>query len=93
MGGYKGLVLSMSPKAETNGKRDLFNVFDFIGCWGLIVAGVEVKDLTLDNVPNILNLSVGVSCGIRKGSDDSALYLWAYWSGCESFAHVRRYAW
>lgn len=93
MGGYKGLVLSMNPKVETNRECDLFNKFDFVGCWGLIVAGVEVKDLTLDNVSDIPNLCVGVSCGIREGSINSALYLWAYWSGCESFAHVPRYAW
>ena len=93
MGGYKGLVLSITPIEETKVQCDFFNEFDFVRCWGLIVAGVEVEDLTLDNVSDIPNLSVGVSCGIREGSIHSAFYLWAYWSGCESFAHVRRYAW
>tara|TARA_A200000159_G_scaffold105854_2_gene98538 strand:+ start:1240 stop:1425 length:186 start_codon:yes stop_codon:yes gene_type:complete len=61
MGGYKGLLVSIIPKGETNVQSDFFNVCEFAECWLLIVAGVEVEDLTLDNVSDFLDLSVRVS--------------------------------
>ena len=55
------MLVSIIPKGETNVQSDFFNVCEFAECWLLIVAGVEVEDLTLDNVSDFLDLSVRVS--------------------------------